>query len=91
MFNDEFLTTIQACKLLKVSDRTLYSYRKRYFVPQVHWYREDGGRTIWYSKRMLQALVLCEFDTNDRQYQALVEKYLKEKEQFWIKPVKTAS
>lgn len=87
MSDEELLTAAEAASLLKVTERTIRRYHKEYLKKGIHWYR-IGQKGVRYSKRMLLALVFCNFDTLDPRYISLVGTYQKEKDSL-LRPKKS--
>jgi hypothetical protein len=74
---NEFCNSEAACQILGCSIRSLVRYRKEgKLLENIHYGRNPGGRIILYNVGLLNHLISCGGDVNDRAHQVAIERYL---------------
>jgi hypothetical protein len=74
---NDFCNSEDACKILSCSLGSLYRYRSQgKLLEGIHYGRNPGGRKILYNIELLNHLVSCGGDVNDRAHQVAIERYL---------------
>jgi hypothetical protein len=74
---NDFCNTKAACKILDCSATSLYRYRKEgKLLEGIHYGGNPGGRKILYNVELLNHLVSCGGDVNDRSHQQAIAQYL---------------